>query len=190
MSLNFYNSGPKICFEHVLDSLNFHTFNIKVKSFVTHIFALILSSLLNLPIFLSNLFWNSLHQTILVWKQFRRHFFLSQKLFHLNGVNIQKAVRILIHFSVFVDERIVNVYVFLIFIFVVLIFIPNEIWGKSLRKKRWNVINNRLFLFAFNFVCGLDDILGDLFFINLVIHKLIFVWVRNLNTMILFLVVF
>ena len=91
MFFNLNNPGSQVGFEHVLNPLHFHLQDVQVLTFVSML-RLPLSFLGNLSIFHVDLLANSLDQSVLVWQNFWRHFFLSQKLLHLESIDVQRAL--------------------------------------------------------------------------------------------------
>lgn len=96
MFFNFDYSGSQISFQSEFDSFNFHSFDVKIKPLVTEIVRLRtsveFSTMVDLSCLIIDLLGNYLNQTVLVWKKIRRHFFLAEKLFHLNCIDVKLAI--------------------------------------------------------------------------------------------------
>lgn len=156
MFFNFDYSSSQISFKHEFNSFDFHFFNVKIKPFVTEVVGLwsvvSFSSLIYLSGLVIYLFWNYFDQTMLVRKKIRRHFFLSKKLSHLNGVDVKLTV---ISFLLrhLLENNVIHIDVLLIWVLRVLVSIANQIRRKPLREEGWQSVNNRfilLFVFRFN----------------------------------------
>lgn len=135
MLFNLDNSGSQIRFEQVFNPLHFHFQNVQVLSLVPML-TLSLTFLADLPIFHIYLFAYSLHQSVLIWQNFWRHFFLPQKLLHLKSIDVQRAlspVQLIDHRVVL---RISLIHLIDILLVIILIFSAvHQIFSKPLGEK-------------------------------------------------------
>ena len=96
MFFNFDYSRSKISFQEEFDSFDFHSFDVKIESLITEVVRLRtsvdFSTMVNLSCLIIDLLRNYLNQTMLVWQKIRRHLFLTQKLFHLNCIDVKLAI--------------------------------------------------------------------------------------------------
>ena len=148
MFFNLDDSRPQVGLKQIFHSLHFHSEYIQVLSIIA-MTLLSLRFLRYFSVFSVYLLANCFNQGVLVWQNFWRHFFLPQKLLHLESINVQRTLGSVY----FVDHWIVLSLrqVLIVDIFLILIAAIYEILSEPLREEWRSVVllNSRWFLRLF-----------------------------------------